>query len=335
MEFLTELGIEPVNSGAYHGAWLETSGELLESVNPATGRPIAAVRQAGPDEYEAVVEAAQEAFRRWRSVPAPQRGEIVRRVGNAIRDKKDALGRLISLEMGKILQEGLGEVQEAVDIADFAVGQSRMLYGLSMHSERPGHAMREQWHPLGVVGCITAFNFPMAVWAWNSMLAWIAGDAMVWKPSDLTPLSAIGLTNAVRPVLEEEGFGGLAGLVIGPVKGVADRIPADPRMPLVSFTGSIPVGRQVAQTVAARLGRSLLELGGNNAVVLLEDADLDLAVPSIVFGAVGTSGQRCTSTRRVLVHEIPGVGARGAPGAGLRAGAHRRSPGRGNPLRAR
>jgi aldehyde dehydrogenase (NAD+) len=297
-----ELGLAAENSGAYAGEWLPCSGALLESRNPATGQVLARVREAGPAQYDAVVEAAQEAFLRWRGVPAPKRGEIVRRVGNAIRARKEPLGRLITLEMGKILQEGLGEVQEAVDIADFAVGQARMLYGLSMHSERPGHAMREQWHPLGVVGCITAFNFPMAVWAWNSMLAWIAGDAVVWKPSELTPLCAIALTNVVRPVLEAEGFGGLAGLVVGPVQGVAERIPADPRIPLVSFTGSIPVGRAVAQQVAARLGRSLLELGGNNAVVVLEDADLDLAVPAIVFGAVGTAGQRCTSTRRVLVH---------------------------------
>jgi aldehyde dehydrogenase (NAD+) len=298
-----ELGLEPENSGAYCGRWLPCSGELLESRNPATGEVLARVRQAGPGEYDTVVAAAEEAFQRWRAVPAPRRGEIVRRMGNAIRAHKEPLGRLVTLEMGKILQEGLGEVQEAVDIADFAVGQSRMLYGLSMHSERPAHAMREQWHPLGVVGCITAFNFPMAVWAWNSMLAWIAGDAVVWKPSEATPLCAIALTKVVAPILEAEGFGALAGLVVGPVRGVAERIPEDPRIALVSFTGSIPVGRVVAEKVAARLGRSLLELGGNNAVVVMEDADLELAVPAIVFGAVGTAGQRCTSTRRVLVHE--------------------------------
>ena len=301
--FLAELGISTENQGAYAGQWLECTGEWLESRSPATGELIAKVRQATATEYEATVAAAQAAFERWRMVPAPHRGEVVRKIGVALRAKKDALGRLITLEMGKILQEGLGEVQEAIDIADFAVGQSRMLYGLSMHSERPGHAMREQWHPFGVVGCITAFNFPMAVWAWNSMLAWIAGDSMVWKPSDLTPLCAIGLLNVVRPVLEAEGFGGLAGLVIGPVKDVAERMPSDPRMPLISFTGSIPVGKHVAEKVASRLGRSLLELGGNNAIVVMPDADLDMAVPAIVFGAVGTAGQRCTSTRRVLVHE--------------------------------
>lgn len=301
--FLADLGIGAENQGAYNGTWLDCSGEWLESTSPATGEVIAKVRQATAEEYEAVVTAAQEAFQRWREVPAPQRGEIVRKIGEAMRAKKEQLGSLITLEMGKILQEGLGEVQEAIDIADFAVGQSRMLYGLSMHSERPGHAMREQYHPYGLVGCITAFNFPMAVWAWNSMLAFVCGDAMVWKPSELTPLCAIGMTNVVRPVLEAEGFGALAGLVVGPVEGVAEQMPDDKRLPLVSFTGSTRTGRLVAEKVGARLGRSLLELGGNNAVVVMEDADLDMAVPAIVFGAVGTAGQRCTSTRRVLVHE--------------------------------
>ncbi len=303
MDFLKELGIEQENSGAYNGEWLTCSGELLESVNPATGEVIAAVRQASLAEYEACLGAAQEAFLRWRATPAPARGEIVRKAGNAIRDKKDALGRLITLEMGKILQEGWGEVQEAIDIADFAVGQSRMLYGLSMHSERPGHAMREQWHPLGTVGCITAFNFPMAVWAWNSMLALICGDPILWKPSSETPLCAIGLTNAVRGVFEAEGFGALIPLVVGPPGSIGQTMLEDPRLPLVSFTGSSAVGRKVAATVAGRFGRSILELGGNNAVVLMEDADLDMAIPAIVFGSVGTAGQRCTSTRRILVHE--------------------------------
>jgi aldehyde dehydrogenase (NAD+) len=303
MEFLNELRITAENQGAYHGEWLECSGPLLESKNPATGETIATVRQAGATEYEEVVAAAHDAFQRWRLVPAPKRGEIVRRMGDAMRAKKDALGRLITLEMGKILPEGLGEVQEAIDIADFAVGQSRMLYGLSMHSERPGHAMREQWHPLGAVGVITAFNFPMAVWAWNAMIAYACGDACVWKPSSETPLCAIGITNVVRPILEEEGFGALASLVIGGGRDVGQRMLEDPRLPLISFTGSTAVGRKVASTVAGRFGRTILELGGNNAVVLMDDADLDLAIPSIVFGAVGTAGQRCTSTRRVLVHE--------------------------------
>lgn len=303
MDVLKELGIAERNSGAYAGEWLETSGKLLESHDPSTGELIASVRQAGAGDYERCVDAAQRAFLRWREVPAPKRGELVRRCGDAIRAKKDALGRLVTLEMGKILQEGWGEVQEAIDIADFAVGQSRMLYGLSMHSERPMHAMREQWHPLGVVGVITAFNFPMAVWAWNSMLAWICGDPCVWKPASSTPLCAIGLTNVVRPVLEAEGFGALATLCIGSGREVGQRMLEDPRLPLISFTGSTSIGRGVASTVAARFGRTILELGGNNAVVVMEDADLDLALPAILFGAVGTAGQRCTSTRRVLVHE--------------------------------
>jgi len=303
MDFLSELGIGKENSGAYCGEWLNCTGDVLESYNPATGEVIASIRQASPKEYDVCLEAAHDAFLRWRNVPGPARGEIVRKMGAAMREKKDALGRLITLEMGKIVQEGWGEVQEAIDIADFAVGQSRMLYGLSMHSERTDHAMREQWHPLGVVGCITAFNFPMAVWAWNAMLAYVCGDAMVWKTSSSTPLCGIGLTNTVRPVLEAEGFGALATLTIGSGRDVGQRILEDPRVPLVSFTGSTNVGRRVASTVSQRFGRTILELGGNNAVILMEDADLDLAIPAILFGAVGTAGQRCTSTRRVLVHE--------------------------------
>jgi aldehyde dehydrogenase (NAD+) len=264
---------------------------------------IGRVRQATAKEYEACVAAAHAAFLRWREVPAPRRGEVVRRIGNAIREKKDALGRLVTLEMGKILQEGWGEVQEAIDIADFAVGQARMLYGLSMHSERPGHAMRESWHPLGAVGVITAFNFPMAVWAWNAMLAYVCGDACVWKPSSETPLCALALTNVVRPVLEAEGFGALATLVIGSGREVGNRMLGDKRLPLISFTGSTSVGKRVATTVGERFGRSILELGGNNGIVLLEDADLELAIPAILFGSVGTAGQRCTTTRRLLVHE--------------------------------
>jgi aldehyde dehydrogenase (NAD+) len=301
MDFLRELGIRPDNSGAYDGEWLACTGEWLESRDPATGRVIARVRQATGAEYERCVAAAHAAFLRWREVPAPKRGELVRKLGNALREKKDALGRLVTLEMGKILQEGWGEVQEAIDIADFAVGQSRMLYGLSMHSERPGHAMREGWHPLGAVGVITAFNFPMAVWAWNAMLAYVCGDSVVWKPSSETPLCALGLTNVVRPVLEAEGLGALAALVIGSGREVGNRMLSDKRLPLISFTGSTGVGRRVATTVGERFGRSILELGGNNGIVLLEDADLELAIPAILFGAVGTAGQRCTTTRRLLV----------------------------------
>jgi aldehyde dehydrogenase (NAD+) len=301
MDFLRELGIQDENPGAYAGQWLETGGEWLESTNPATGEVIARVRQATREDYERCVEAAQEAFLRLREMPAPRRGELVRRCGEALREKKEALGRLITLEMGKILQEGLGEVQEVIDIADFAVGQSRMLYGLSMHSERPGHAMREQWHPLGPIGIITAFNFPMAVWGWNSMLAWICGDACVWKPAPATPLCAIGITNAVRPVLEAEGLGALASLCIGSVEDAGEPMLEDRRLPLVSFTGSTAVGRHVGAKVAGRFGRTILELGGNNALVVLDDADLDMALHATLFGAVGTAGQRCTSTRRILV----------------------------------
>ncbi|MSR64146.1 MAG: aldehyde dehydrogenase family protein [Planctomycetes bacterium] len=303
MDFLRELGISKDNSGAYNGEWLACKGEWLESRDPATGKVIGRIRQATGEEYEACVAAAHAAYLRWREVPAPKRGEIVRKLGNAIREKKDALGRLVTLEMGKILQEGWGEVQEAIDIADFAVGQSRMLYGLSMHSERPGHAMRESWHPLGTVGVITAFNFPMAVWAWNSMLAYICGDSCVWKPSSETPLCAIGLTNVVRPVLEAEGFGALATLVIGSGREVGNRFLTDKRMPLISFTGSTSVGKKVAMASGERFARSILELGGNNGLVLLEDADLSIAIPAILFGSVGTAGQRCTTTRRLLVHE--------------------------------
>ncbi len=303
MQLLKELGIEPVVSGVYAGEWLEGRGGELKSKDPTTGRTIATVRLASGEEYETVAERAQAAFLRWREVPAPKRGEIVRLLGNAMREKKDALGRLITLEMGKILQEGWGEVQEAIDIADFAVGQSRMLYGLAMHSERPLHAMREQWHPLGTVGVITAFNFPMAVWAWNAMIAYACGDSVIWKPSSETPLSAIALTNVVRPVLEREGFGALASLAIGSGREVGERMIHDPRLSLISFTGSTSVGKRVAARVAERFGRTILELGGNNAIVLMDDADLELAIPAILFGAVGTAGQRCTSTRRLLVHE--------------------------------
>ena len=303
LDFLRELGIEGNNSGAYAGEWLECTGPILESRSPSTGELIARVQQGTSAEYDQCIQASQDAFRRWRTVPAPHRGEIVRKIGMALREKKEALGKLITLEMGKILQEGLGEVQEAIDIADFAVGQSRMLYGLSMHSERPGHAMREQWHPLGTIGVISAFNFPMAVWAWNSMIALICGDAVIWKPSSMTPLCGIAMTNVCRPVLEAEGFGALIPLCVGSGREVGQRMLEDKRIPLVSFTGSTAIGKRVAADVGARLGRTILELGGNNAVVLMEDADLDIALPSILFGAVGTAGQRCTSTRRVLIHE--------------------------------
>jgi aldehyde dehydrogenase (NAD+) len=303
MDFLEQLGIEQENAGAYCGEWLDTKGGLLQSLNPATGKVIASVREASQKDYQRVSDAAHEAFLRWREVPAPQRGDHVRRIAEVLRQNKEPLGKLVTLEMGKILEEGKGEVQECVDIADFAVGLSRQLYGLTIQSERPKHAMRETWHPLGTVGIITAFNFPVAVWAWNSMLALVCGDANLWKPSRKTPLTAIALTKLVAKVLEPDGFGALVSLVIGKDDDVGAALLDDGDIPLVSATGSVPMGRFVGQRVAARLGRSLLELGGNNAVTVMDDADLDMAVRAIVFGAVGTAGQRCTTTRRVLAQQ--------------------------------
>ena len=315
LSFLRALGLDGAQDGAYAGEWLRCAGAELVVRSPATGEELGRVRQAGAAEYERVAAAAHAAFLRWREVPAPRRGELVRRVGNEFRRHKEPLGRLVSLEMGKILQEGLGEVQEAVDIADFATGLSRQLYGLTMPSERPQHAMREQWHPLGVVGVISAFNFPAAVWAWNSCLAAVCGDAVLWKPSWKTPLTAIAMTKVAARVLEPEGFGAIFALVIGPDATVGEALTADPRIPLVSATGSTRMGRIVGPKVAARFGRALLELGGNNAVVVLDDADLEMAARAILFGAVGTAGQRCTSTRRVLVQR----GAAAALTARLRA----------------
>jgi len=303
LSFLAELGIEGTLSGSYAGEWLDCRGDELEVFSPADGSRIAIVKQATAAEYETVAEAAHQAFLRWRGIPAPIRGEYVRRIGEEMRKHKDALGKIISLEMGKIYQEGLGEVQEAIDIADFAVGQSRMLYGLSMHSERPQHAMREQWHPLGVVGVISAFNFPAAVWAWNSMLALICGDSCLWKPSSKTPLTAIAMTKVAAKVLEPEGWGALVGLVVGRGSEVGEIMLNDKRVPLISATGSCAVGKHVAERLASRYGRAILELGGNNAVVVLEDADLEMAFRSTLFGAVGTAGQRCTSTRRILIQK--------------------------------
>ena len=301
--FLKELGIEKDNQGACAGDYFETGGEWLESVSPITGEVIARVRMATADDYEKVIENAREAFATWRMVPAPQRGEIVRQIGNALREKKDALGKLVTLEMGKILPEGLGEVQEMIDIADFAVGLSRQLYGLVLASERPRHRMTEQWHPLGVIGIISAFNFPVAVWSWNALIAAVCGDTMVWKPSPKTPLTAIAVQNIVNGVLEAHGHKGVMNLVIGSNEEVGERLINDTRVPLISATGSCRMGRHVGATVAKRLGRSLLELGGNNALVVMDDADMEMATRAVLFGAVGTAGQRCTSTRRLLVHE--------------------------------
>jgi len=305
-EILQGLGLEDVNPGTWcgEGGWLaDESAPLIESVSPATGEVIARVRATTPEQYERVVSSAAAAFREWRLIPAPQRGEAVRRMGEALRRKKDLLGSLVTLEMGKIKAEGDGEVQEMIDIADFAVGQSRMLYGLTMHSERPEHRMYEQWHPLGVVGIISAFNFPVAVWSWNAFIAAICGDSCVWKPSPKAPLCAIAVQKICAGVLEEMGLPPVFQLFITADNDLAGHFVDDRRVALVSFTGSTPVGRKVAAQVAARLGKSLLELGGNNAIIVDQHANLDLVVPAVVFGAVGTAGQRCTTTRRLLVHE--------------------------------
>ena len=298
---LAELEIQPVNSGASHGEWIPTSGSELPSVNPATGAVIASVKQAGAEEYERVMAVAADAFRRWSMAPAPLRGQVVREIANELRAHKAALGALVSMEMGKILAEGLGEVQEMIDIADFAVGLSRQLYGLTMHSERPGHRMYEQWHPLGVVGVITAFNFPVAVWSWNAMIAAVCGDCVLWRPSSDTPLTAVAVQNICHRVLRAHGFEGVFNLVIGPSKTVGEAILNDARIPLVSFTGSTEVGRHVAATVARRLGRAILELGGNNGIIVMDDANPELALRAVLFGAVGTAGQRCTTTRRLFM----------------------------------
>jgi aldehyde dehydrogenase (NAD+) len=303
---LTKLGIQEVNPGACTGpdGWIsDPQGKPLVSYNPTTNSPIATVIQATPATYEQVVDAAYRAFLHWRTVPAPKRGEVVRDLGNALRELKEPLGDLISLEMGKIRVEGHGEVQEMIDIADFAVGLSRQLYGLTMHSERPQHRMYEQWHPLGVVGLITSFNFPTAVWSWNSTIAAVCGDTVVWKPSSLTPLTAVAVQHITNRVMADHGLTGIFTLVIGSGRDVGELLLNDRRLPLISFTGSTAVGRHVAETVARRFGRTILELGGNNAIIVAPDADLDLATRAILFGAVGTAGQRCTTTRRLIMHK--------------------------------
>lgn len=299
---LNSLGIASLNNGALCKTE-GSSGPRLISRSPIDSSEIAAVTTASPADYDRVVRESQETFLEWRTVPAPERGQMVREIAIALRSHKAALGKLVSIETGKILSEGEGEVQEAIDIADFAVGLSRQLYGLSMHSERPRHRMMEQWHPLGVVGVITAFNFPAAVWAWNSMLAAVCGDTVVWKPSEYAPITAIAMNAICREVAARKGFPGLFGLIIGDGPDLGKILAADARIPLVSATGSCRMGRSVGEAVARRLGRSILELGGNNAVIVLKDADLDLAVRSTAFGAVGTAGQRCTTTRRVLIEK--------------------------------
>jgi len=306
MELLNALGIKQTNPGACFGPgkWsLYRDGSVIESVNPATGEVIARVHSASPEDYERIITIARNVFMDWRTVPAPRRGEAVRLCTEALRRNKDELGSLVSLEMGKIKPEGDGEVQEMIDIGDFAVGQSRMMYGLSMHSERPHHRMYEQWHPYGVVGVISAFNFPVAVWAWNAFLASICGNVTVWKPSPKGALSAIAVQNICNEALLQGGFPPIFLSFMEAGHDLAEKFVEDSRVDLVSFTGSTAIGRQVGAKVASRMGRSLLELGGNNAIILDESADLKMAIPGIVFGAVGTAGQRCTTTRRLFVHE--------------------------------
>jgi aldehyde dehydrogenase (NAD+) len=304
MKFLKELNIRSNNDGVSTGLnWLKPKGEKLNSYSPVDGKLIASVTGADAKTYEAVIQKAQSAFIEWRSWPAPKRGEIVRQISEELRKYKQPLGELVSYEMGKSLQEGLGEVQEMIDICDFAVGLSRQLHGLTMHSERPGHRMYEQYHPLGVVGVISAFNFPVAVWSWNAALAWVCGDTCVWKPSEKTPLCAIACQNIIQPVFKKNNVPeGVSNIIIGG-RNVGEWMSHDTRVPLVSATGSTRMGKAVGAAVGQRLGRSLLELGGNNAIIISKDADLDMALIGAAFGAVGTAGQRCTSTRRLIIHE--------------------------------
>ena len=301
---LSALGLDAVNTGACARGWIDdTKGSELASLSPATGQAIAKVRQADAAAYERVAATAYETFLDWRMVPAPKRGEVVRALGDELRAHKGALGRLVALEMGKILPEGLGEVQEMIDMCDFAVGLSRQLYGLTIASERPRHRMSEQWHPLGPVGVITAFNFPVAVWSWNAAVAAVCGDTVIWKPSSQTPLTAIAVQHICNRVMARFGCDGVFNLVIGSGREVGQRLVDDARVPLISFTGSTAQGRKVATSVAGRFGRSILELGGNNAIIVMDDADLDLALRAIVFAAVGTAGQRCTTLRRLLLQK--------------------------------
>lgn len=306
MDFLKELGIKEENYGASTGLeWYKTTDQgVINVVSPADGKPIAKVYQCSEKDYETVVAKAHEAFNYWRTVPSPRRGEIVRQIGNKLRHFKEPLGHLVSYEMGKSLQEGLGEVQEMIDICDFAVGLSRQLYGFTMMSERENHRMYDQYHPLGVVGIITAFNFPVAVWAWNSALATVCGDSNLWKPSSKTPLCAIAVQNILADVIKENKLPeGLFSLIIGKGSSVGERMLNDKRVPLISLTGSTSIGKHAAEVISKRFGKTILELGGNNAIIITPDADLKIAIPAVVFGAVGTAGQRCTTTRRLIVHE--------------------------------
>jgi len=300
---LNALGITDTVSGVYAGGWLGGGGPEIESFDPTTGERIASVREADLNDYEAAVAAAQAAFEEWRMLPAPARGQYVRAIGDALREYKEPLGALVSMEMGKIRAEGEGEVQEMIDIADFAVGLSRQLYGLTIASERPRHRMYEQWHPLGTIGIISAFNFPVAVWSWNAFIAAVCGDSMIWKPSHTTPLCAVAVQKITHEVMDGTGFEGVFNLTVGDVDPVGNALVADTRIPLISATGSTRMGRHVGTEVAKRLGRSLLELGGNNAITVMDDADPELAVRAALFAAAGTTGQRCTSLRRLIVHK--------------------------------
>ncbi len=304
MDFLKTLRVGSTNKGVSTGTkWIDSTGETIDSFSPVDGKKIGSVTAADKRSYETVISKAQEAFVTWRLMPAPKRGEIVRQIGDALRANKEPLGKLVSYEMGKSLQEGYGEVQEMIDICDFAVGLSRQLHGFTMHSERPGHRMYEQYHPLGIVGIISAFNFPVAVWSWNTMLAWICGNVCVWKPSEKTPLCGIACQNIISDVFTKNNIPeGVCGLISGG-REIGEWMAADTRIPLLSATGSTRMGKAVGATVGARLGRALLELGGNNAIIISKDADLDIATLGSLFGAVGTAGQRCTSTRRLIIHE--------------------------------
>ncbi len=305
-EILNSLGIKDDNYGACLGSgdWSKTTDAgILESINPTTGEIIAKVFQCSESDYDKVINESQIAFNEWKMVPAPIRGQLVREMGEELRRKKDMLGSLVSLEMGKIKAEGDGEVQEMIDIADFAVGLSRQLYGLTMHSERSMHRMYEQWHPLGICGVISAFNFPVAVWAWNAFIAAVCGDITVWKPSSKAPLCGIAIQNICNDVLEREGYKAIFSLIIGRGSVIGERLINDTRVPLISATGSTKMGKRIGGVVGERLGKTILELGGNNAIIVDETANMDMVVPAIVFGAVGTAGQRCTSTRRIIVHE--------------------------------
>ena len=302
-EILKTLGLEAVNAGTSTGLKFMGSGEVISSYSPVDGKHIADVKSTTKEEYEQVILTAQKAYQEWRLIPAPKRGEIVRQFGEKLRAKKDALGRLVSYEMGKSLQEGLGEVQEMIDICDFAVGLSRQLYGLTMHSERPSHRMYEQWHPMGIVGIISAFNFPVAVWSWNAALAWVCGNVTVWKPSEKTPICGNAVQHIVAKVFKANQVPEGVNCLIQGDRTVGEWMSNDTRIPLVSATGSTRMGKELNKAVAGRLGKTILELGGNNAIIISEHADLDMSLIGAVFGAVGTAGQRCTTTRRLIIHE--------------------------------